>query len=174
MLTLRCTKKLLKRVELAARVEAKPPTTVLGDWYANIIYARPQQLVLCMNERSLLVVILPAKDFKNVAPRLRAQVASLLTRIGVPSQAIAAEEAAMEECAFGPTANRKLLGCLNEAAFALTYELENPRFGIIADIEDHFTGYIYTTTKYRRPGELARELFEASGLAEGASVIRMH
>ena len=174
MITLRCTRRLLERSGVSAKGEAIPPTTVLGDWYANLIYARPQQLALCMNERSLLVVMLPARDFKNVAPRLRAQVASLLTRIGVPPAAVAVEEEAMQEFRFGPTANRKVLGCLNEAAFALSYELENPRLGSVAAIEDYFCAYIYRTTKYRPPADLARELFAATGLATGASVTRIH
>lgn len=174
MVTLRCTRKLLDRVGVPGKIETKQPTTVLGDWYANLIYARPQQLALCMNERTLLVVVLPARDFKNVAPRFRAQVVSLLTRIAVPSVAVAAEEKAMVDFAFGPTANRKVLGCLNEAAFALSYELENPRFSSIAEIEDHLSDYIYSPTGYRRPRELALELFEASGVVTGTSVGRAH
>jgi Domain of unknown function (DUF6933) len=174
VVTLRCTRKLLDRAGVSTELETSPPTTVLGDWYANLVVAHPQQLVLCMNERSLLVVILPARDFKNVAPRFRAQVASLLTRIGVPAAAVAAEEKAMQEFAFGPTANRKVVGCLNQAAMVLSHELEHPRFSSIAEIEDHLGDYIYSVTAYRRPCELALELFVASGVATEASVRRIH
>jgi len=174
MITLRCTRKLLDRAGVSAKVEPAPPTTVLGDWYANLIFARPQQLALCINERSLLVVILPARDFKNVAPRFRAQVVSLLARIGVPAAAVAAEEQAMQEFAFGPTANRAVVGCLNQVAMVLSYELENPRFSSIAEIEDHLGDYIYSPTGYRRPREFALGLFAASDAATGASVHRIH
>lgn len=37
MITLRCTRKLLDRAGVPARVDTKPPTTVLGDWYANLM-----------------------------------------------------------------------------------------------------------------------------------------
>lgn len=174
MITLRCTQKLLRRAGVPTKVDTKAPTTVLGDWCANLIVARPQQLALCMNERSLLVVVLPARDFKNVAPRFRAQVVSLLTRIGVPAAAVAVEEKAMSEFAFGPTANRRVLGCLNQAVMVLSYELENPRFASIAELEDNLSGYIYQVTDYRRPRELALELFAASGVATGASVHRIY
>ena len=113
MVTLRCTHKLLRRVGVAPKTSTVPPTTVLGDWYANILYSRPQQLVVCMNERSLLLALLPARAVKNIGPRLRASVASLLTRIGVPAAGCDAESQAMQQFAFGPTANRKVLGCLN-------------------------------------------------------------
>jgi hypothetical protein len=52
MMTLRCTRKLLERVGVSAKAETAPPTTVLGDWYAKVVYASPQQLVLCMNEQT--------------------------------------------------------------------------------------------------------------------------
>ena len=80
----------------------------------------------------------------------------------------------MSEFAFGPTANRSVLGCLNEAAFALSYELEKPRFSSIAEIEEHFGAYIYSPTGYRRRRELALELFTASGPASEAPVPRIH
>ena len=174
MMTLRCTRKLLDRVGVSAKAETAPPTTVLGDWYAKLVYANPQRLVLCMNERTLLLVVLPARDFKNVAPRFPAQVVSLLTRIGVPAPAVAAEEKAMLAFGLGTTANRKVLGCLNEAALVISYEFENPRFSSIAELEDHCSDYIYSATGYRQPRELAQELFAASGVVTGASVHRIH
>ena len=174
MMTLRCTQKLLRRVGGTAKADTPPPTTVLGDWYANLLHTGPEQLVLCMNERSLLVVLLPARDFRNVGPRFRGQVASLLTRIGVPAPAVAAEEQGMSQLAFGPTANRKVLGCLNEAMFALSYELDSPRFDSIAALEDYFSEYIYSTTKYRRPKELALELFAAGGATSAEAAPRIH
>ena len=170
MITLRCTRKLLDRAGDSIKPVSAAPTTVLGDWYANLIFARPEQLVLCINERSLLVVILQAKDFKNVAPRFRAQVVSLLTRIGVPAAAVAVEDLAMSELAFGPTINRKVLGCLNQTAKVLSYELEEPRFSIIAELEDNLSGYIYSYTSYRQPRELALELFAANSEGTGVSV----
>ena len=80
----------------------------------------------------------------------------------------------MQEFGFGPTASCKVLGCLNEAAFALSYELDSGRFGFVPALEDRFSEYIYSTTKYRRPRELALELFAASGTASGAAVLHIH
>ena len=60
MVTLRCTQKLLRRLEVTDKPAA--PTPVLGDWYANILFSRPHQLVLCVSERSLLPVVLLAKE----------------------------------------------------------------------------------------------------------------
>jgi hypothetical protein len=173
MLTIRCTQKLLRRVGMLPKVETAPPTTVLGDWYANIVFTRPQQLVLCMNERSLLVVLLPAQNFRNAAPQFQEQVSSLLARIGVSADAVAAEKQAMSEVRFGPTANRSVLGCLNEAAFALSYKLETSSGASAEETEDDFSEVIYSATRYRQPRELALELFAARGAGSGASVLRI-
>lgn len=70
-------------------------------------------------------------------------------------------------------ANRNILGCLNEVAFVVSYELENPRFSSIAELEDHFNDF-YSPIGYRRPRELALEMFAASGVATGASVHWIH
>jgi uncharacterized protein DUF6933 len=174
MVTLRCTQKLLRRVGIAAKTNTMPPTTVLGDWYANIVYSRPQQLVVCMNERSLLLVLLPARDAKNIGSRLRASVISLLTRIGTPAATCDAEAQAMNEFAFGPTANRSVLGCLNEAMFALSLEFASPRFSSIPELEDYFSEYIYRATQYQPPRELAVQLLAARSVGAGVSVGGMH
>ena len=80
MYTLRCTRKLLRRIDEAPSSEAVASTTVLGDWCANLLYLRPQQLVLAMNERSLLCVLVPAAPAATVAERLRLEVGGALRR----------------------------------------------------------------------------------------------
>ena len=70
MFTLRCTRRLLERFgEPAADVPA--PTTVLGDWYANLLNVGRLRLVLCTSERTLLTVLVPAKDVSALPDQLR-------------------------------------------------------------------------------------------------------
>jgi len=74
MVTLRCTQKLLRRLGVSTKAETPQPTTVLGDWYANLVYSRPHQLVLCLNERSLLAVLVSAREGKSLDARFREAV----------------------------------------------------------------------------------------------------
>jgi hypothetical protein len=158
-----------------AKSVTSPPTTVLGDWYATLVHARPQQLVVCMNERTLLVVLVPARESSSLGTRFREAVTAQLRRLGVPRAAIEAEARAMSELAIGPTGSRSLLGCLREAVFALSLELDRPRFSLLVGIEDYLSEYIYSTTKYRHPRKLARELFDAAGaVSGGAAAARIH
>jgi hypothetical protein len=126
-----------------------------------------------MNERSLLLVLVAAREGKSLPARVRDSVLALLGRLGVPSQSIEAEAFAMRDIALGPTANRRVVGCMREAAFALSLEFESRRFQTVQAIEDYFCEYIYSTTGYQPPGELAVELFS---LASSASprVSRIH
>jgi hypothetical protein len=71
MFTMRLTTKLLKRVAVVVDESPPPPTTRLGDWYGNILFVRPAQLVLFVNERTLLPVPVPAKA--AAAPGSRAR-----------------------------------------------------------------------------------------------------
>jgi hypothetical protein len=114
MYTLRCTQRLLRRLPLD--VTANPPasTTRLGDWYANLLFLQHQHLVLCTSERSLLSVIVPAKDPQRLPLRLRDAAQSLFRELGYHSDAIAAEMGAMAELAVGKTANRSVLGSMND------------------------------------------------------------
>ena len=173
MVTLRCTQKLLRRLHVSPQAAHAPSTTVLGDWYANLYYSRPQY-ILCMNERTLLLVLVPARDAKSLGPRFRDAAVAHLRRIGIPDAAIAAEARAMSEIAFGRTTSRSVLGCLREAAFALSFERENPRFSSIEDLQMYFAQYIYSTTGYRYPGELALELFGTAAATAGAVRPRIH
>ena len=92
-------------------------TTVLGDWYANIVFERPEQLIVCISERTLLPVIVPAKDFKRLPDRIAAATERMLRAIGVSDQDVAEEISAMEQSYFAKTADRRVLGSLTDFVF---------------------------------------------------------
>ena len=118
MYTLRCTARLLGRLKSDPRSAAiagpAPTTTVLGDWYANRLNIGHQRLILCTNERSLLSVILPAKDLDCLPQRLSESVARLLMRLGLSPTAIGDETARMESVRFDRTLSRSVLASMND------------------------------------------------------------
>jgi hypothetical protein len=169
MYTLRCTRKLLKRTDETPSSEAVSPTTVLGDWYANLLYLRPQQLVLAMNERTLLCVLIPAAPAATVAERLRLEVDGLLRDIGVPEVKVEAELAAMDHVTIGTTASRAVLGCMNDAAFQLEHHPRCARGEIDRRAATlYLAENVYSLTDYARPWLKALELF---GVGAGEPVV---
>jgi hypothetical protein len=140
------------------------PTTRLGDWHVNLHLWRPQ-LIHCMNDRSTLSVLLPAKDSASFPLRMRFALSRLLLRLGAPRDAVQTEVAAMEEFALAPTNNRSILGCMTDAGFALRYAMESGKFHSLEDLEMHLTKHIHGPTGHIPPGELAIELLVKAGRA---------
>lgn len=162
MYTLRCTRKLLKRLGAAPCSAVVEPTTVLGDWYANLLYTRPQQLVLAMNERSLLCVLVPAREAGRLGARVKAAAQELLLELGVPLAVAAREGEAMKDMHVGATLSRAILGCMNDAVVQLSWKLQQPGVSLL-EAELHLAGNIYSLTKYQPPGERVLGLFRVSG-----------
>src|SRR2546426_11341959 len=82
MFTLRCTARLRKRLGTTEETTSTPPSTKLGDWYAQLLLTRPQ-LVLCVSERTLLPVVIAARDGSRLVPRLREAVGQMLRVLAV-------------------------------------------------------------------------------------------
>jgi len=99
------------------------PTTVLGDWYANLLRVGKQQFVLCVSEKTLLPVLLPAAEAKLLPRRLPEAVFDVLKHLGIPWSAIDREVREMQEASVARTANRSVLGIVNEFGFAAPYRL---------------------------------------------------
>ena len=124
MFTVRCTARLLTRLKVSPAVAPLMPSTRLGDWYANLLFTRPVHLVLCVSERTLLPVLVPARELETLPFRLRRLVCDVLQAIGVPDHAIRLEERAMAEVAVGRTASRRVLGSMNDFAWMADGYLE--------------------------------------------------
>ena len=165
MFTLRCTRKLLKGVDFAD--EPTAPTTLLGDWYANVLYWRPHQLVLCVSERSLLPVVLQAKEAHTLAPRLTVALGQVLKGLGIPADLIEREQNEMCAFAYSRTQNRRVLGQLNDLMFQLSWYLRDaPDESLLAHslrLADTPCGAINGF-----PDKLTLELFQAAAANAGA------
>jgi len=133
--TIRCTQRLLARLSGSTPdVDAPRSTTALGDWYANTITVGRLRLILCTSERTLLTVLIPAKDLRSLPDRLRDAVARMLIRLEVPPGEIAREKREMMWHQLGRTASRQILGSMNDFAFlAETYIRDD---GPAADLDD--------------------------------------
>ncbi len=136
MITLRCTRKLARRLTLTPGAEEQSPTNKLGDWYANALNVGHRRLVLCVSEKSLLSVVLPARDLRQLPSRLPGAARSLLERLGVPAAIAEAEVAAMLPISVGLTRNRSVVGSLIDLGREASYFLAPPvPSAPVADIE---------------------------------------
>ena len=138
MVTLRCTKKLLRQLRTAPSSEPRQPTTALGDWYATLVGTRPHPMVLCVSELSLLSVILPVRDLGTLTSRFQKGVREHLVVLGASLHDVEREAAAMHQIELRPTVSRSVRGSMRELTFALEDELQRGRLPAIEEPQLYF------------------------------------
>ncbi len=101
---------------------ARPPTlaepttastTLLGSWYATVLFWRPQ-VGLAVSDATLLPVLWPLAPAATLLDRLPAALAAVLAAHGVDQAVITAEVAQMGTHVYAKTVNRSTLGVLVE------------------------------------------------------------
>ena len=76
------------------------------------------------SSRSLISILIPAKDVRILPARLPTLVAQRLKRMRIPDWLIAAEVAAMSPVGVAKTADRSVVGMLVDFAMMIPYHLE--------------------------------------------------
>jgi hypothetical protein len=123
MTVFRCTQRLAKRLRVPLADDALPSSGSLGDWYANVLNVGHSRHVLCLSERTLLPVILPARksEFPDRFPRY---LEAVLRHLDISGRHIECELRETREPVFAKTRSRPLLGSLNDFIFSASVFLE--------------------------------------------------
>jgi hypothetical protein len=114
--TLHCTKKLLDRIKPKAITPDSASHTFLGNWYATALFWKPQ-LALLVNEKTLLPVLMPLAPASDLAVRFPKYLANVLGAHDMPQPFIENELAQMNEVHHDKTANRSVVGVMNQFAY---------------------------------------------------------
>lgn len=160
MLTLRCTQKL--RMEnlgpVAGRHDSLVPT--LGTWHANLIDVDRSRLVLCVNDRSLLSVIVPGRQFDNILSAITARIKKRLSRLGLSEEMLLREQAAMEVVEVQRSNSKSVLASMNDFVRGIKWQVPN-RVGIenLDELEDILSETPMGALNYQFPVEVACQAF---------------
>jgi hypothetical protein len=109
------TRKFLERVGAPSRAAVGHPTTFLGDWYATVLFWKPQ-VGLFVNESTLLPVLLPFAPAATIVVRFPTASATVLRRHSIGGAFIEAECEAMADHRLATTQNRSMVGMMTEFA----------------------------------------------------------
>ena len=164
MYTLHCTKKLLDHVGVPASSSLPSPTgptTMLGNWYATALFWKPQ-VALLVNERTLLPWLMPLAPASTVVKRFPPELATLLARHGADEAFIANEVAAMNEISVAKTANRSVVGTMNEFAFLAEGYREYIGTTDLLVLSMRLADTPCSAIKYDSPARLLREITAVS------------
>ena len=86
----------------------------------HLVRLGPRQHVLATSERSLLTVILPARELRaTIEGNLRIAAGQLLSVLKIPMEVVNHELSQMQPALIAPATNRRVLGSMNELAFHL-------------------------------------------------------
>ena len=169
MFTLHCTKKLLHRIKPDI-LSPGHSDTLLGNWYATALFWKPQ-VALLVSERTLLPVLMPLAPAATLARRFPTQLALVLKEHGVAADFIAQEVWRMGSVQFAKTANRSVVGSLNEflrqaefwlAAYAYEKGDDDDLLAISAKLAETPCSPLYKGPV--SPDKALRELVRSGGL----------
>jgi len=116
MLIVHGTKRLLDRLKTEPYQTDERSTTALGDWYATAFFWRPQ-VALFVNESTLLPVLIPLAPATTVIARFSGILGQVLAAHGASPAFITAELTEMREWRVTKTANRSVVGVMNEFGY---------------------------------------------------------
>jgi hypothetical protein len=113
VLIVRATRKLLHHVGRSTLADGDASTTLVGQWYATVLGWDPE-VVLLVNEPTLIPVLMPLEPAAALTARIPSQLAAILSAHGAPAEVVDEELRRMGEWRVGPTANRSVVGIMNE------------------------------------------------------------
>lgn len=164
MLTFRCTQKLLSTLKVTAPADPPPSTTELGDWYGNTLFVGHLRLVIFISESTMLPVVITLRESRTLVPRFRSALAEVLQVLRLPTGIIEREVDAQGSAAFGRTANRRVVGVMNELAFHAKAALDFGSCGSPLELSLRLGGVLIGPVKYIHPAdEAVRRLTGSSG-----------
>jgi hypothetical protein len=115
VLIVRATKRLLRLTGPSTAPDDDRGTTLLGPWYATVLFWRPR-VALLVNESTLLPVLLPLAPASTLTSRISEQVTTVLVAHHAPAAIIDQERRHMQTCQLGATTNRSVVGVMTEFA----------------------------------------------------------
>lgn len=159
MVVLRCTQQLLFRLKQFDDTPRVKSTTMLGDWYGNIIRMGNRHLLLFISERSRLPVLIPIRQANKLRTVLPDAMSEMLAWMRVPEDVIAEERQQMSQIAYGRTNSRSLLGTMNDFSFGVRVHFMTSREEPLEDIARALAKTPIMPLKGECPIDLTRATF---------------
>ena len=123
MVIVRPTRKLFRHLPPFGE-PARPSDTALGDWFVTRLVVDRRPLLLLVSSKSLLAVLVPARNVRNLPAELPDLIGARLRRLGVRDELIRAEVAAMTPVVVAPTNDRSVMGTVIDFVKNIPYSLE--------------------------------------------------
>ena len=171
MRLIHCTQKLLKELgnPPLQTLDNEPNIEGLGNWYANLLRIDRRKCLLFTNEKTLYSFLIPnvlKKNIKNIEEEFLISLSMNLQAEGFSREVINSVMREYQGIGFAKTANKKVLGAMNQLAFE--YEvfvqgkegLENVK---ILEMNRDINRTILKGIKFLHPIEALRDVLNGIG-----------
>ena len=163
MITLKCTKRLLSRL---GEIHEKLPSDdsgILGDWVGNLVPIMGGELLIFLNERSLLTIVLASSAVNNLQISFSNQVIELLEYLELPKAFIQEVKSEISSISIAATDSRRMLALHRDASYYFQDSVDFIPPDIIrnqVEMEIHMASWLYGPAPYKHPLELLHELVQ--------------
>jgi len=162
---LHCTQKLLKELGSPALQTPTQTNNGLGNWYANLLVIDRRKCILFTNEKTLYSFLLPnakKENLTNIAEEFLLNLNLNLQAEGFPIEVITKVMQEYSDIGFAKTANKHILGSMNEFTFQYKDIIMN-RYARIEQVKalelnKEINRTIMGGINYLKPVEALREL----------------
>ena len=158
LVILRCTKKLLDVIKPAVLAGNAPRP---DDWYANLLWLESRKCLLLTQAATLFTIFEPGirvAALRDITTTVTSLIARELAREGLPAGTFG--ELETTTVALAKTADRSILGCMNDMAHygeAVIYQSGGLAAADLADINQALRRNIQSARDYRQPIDLVTE-----------------
>jgi hypothetical protein len=166
VIKLKCTKKLLSRLGEIPSDIPSDSSQVLGDWVGNIIPIMGGELLIFLNERSLLTIVIERSAISDLRTAFRNQVIQLLEYLEIPEAYIQEVKSEMSMVSIVRTDGRRMLALLRDASYYFQNAVDfipPDRIRNKIEMEMHMADWLYGPPPYQRPIDLLSELVQEFG-----------
>jgi len=114
MTTIHITKKVADRLKVDIKSVPTGEKTILGFWCAHLFYSGHNQFFMFTNERTLLTVVFPAKELKNINKVFPHTVDIVLQKYDIPERLRKKIYQQLSTIEYTRDTNRQVLGSMND------------------------------------------------------------
>ena len=134
------------------------PTTRLGDWYGNTLNTGRQRLMIFVSDRSLLSIIMPLRERHEMLKNFKLRLAMLLLHLDVDVHLVTSELDQMETVVIAQTANKSVLGSMNDFSQITKVYLANDDSTDLHRVNHRLAQIPCGPINYQSPDQLTRIL----------------
>jgi hypothetical protein len=160
MVVINCTKKLFRRLKVQESSKIYSSTNLLGAWCANVFNIGRYPFVIFTNEKTLLSILFPLKEFKRISDLFNSSLSRQLKELKIPENIILAETKQTSEIVLSTNTNRRTLGSMNDLVFRIKAILNDKQSFTVKELERELREIPFSPISFSNAGEAVKGLLK--------------